>query len=200
MRVRKPRISPRLPSDSPMITREAITAGRCILSVKKPIVPANPKPPNQPKSFWAPWGNITTPSITRRIKLDQDSSVANRTFMASLLSSCAFEAFLEPQEQLAQLARLGGRERPLEVRLHILDVGRKDLPESRVSFRCQPDEGAAPVFPGWHPLDKPLLIQPVQDAGQRALGDQRLLRQLGARHPLGIAQVRHPLERGWGAS
>src|SRR5438309_11290721 len=126
MRVRKPRISPRLPSDSPMITRKAITAGRCILSVKKPIVPANPKPPNQPKSFWAPWGNITTPSITRRCKLDQNASVANRTFMTSLLSSCAFEAFLHPQEQLAQLACLRGRERPVEVRLHILDLGRKD--------------------------------------------------------------------------
>src|SRR5207245_9187966 len=150
MRIRKPSISPRLPSDSPMITREAITAGRCILSVKKPIVPGNPKPPNQPKSFWAPWANITTPSITRRIRLDQYLSVANRAFMAAPLSSCAFEAFLEPQEQLAQLARLGGRERPLEVRPHILDVGRKDFPESRVSFGCQPDEGAAPVFPGRH--------------------------------------------------
>src|SRR2546428_12225007 len=133
MRVRKPRISPRLPSDSPMITRKAITAGRCILSVKKPIVPANPKPPNQPSSFWAPWGNIPTPSITRRIKLDQDSSVANRAFMSSLLSSCAFEAFLEPQEQLAQLARLGGRDHPLEVRLPTLHLGPQGLPATPVS-------------------------------------------------------------------
>src|SRR5207245_8500826 len=114
-RVRNPTINPNEPNDSPMITRNATAAGMCICWVKKPIVPAKPKPPDQPKSFWAPWGNITMPSITRRIKLDQDSSVANRAFMASLLSSCAFEAFLEPQEQLPQLARLGGRERPLEV-------------------------------------------------------------------------------------
>ena len=52
------KINARLPSDSAMITRNASTAGICIFSVNMFsvnmfIVPAKPKPPNHPNSFWA---------------------------------------------------------------------------------------------------------------------------------------------------
>src|SRR5881409_1570263 len=84
-RVSRPMRSPRLPNDSPMITNRATSQGRCICSVKNPSVPANPNPPYQPSNFCAPCGNITTPSMIRRINPDQASSVSNSFLMSSLL-------------------------------------------------------------------------------------------------------------------
>src|SRR6185437_4498924 len=85
--VRNPAINPRLPSDSPMMTRNATSQGSPIFWVKNPIVPSKPFPPNQPNNFCAPCANITLPSPTRRMRPAQESSVLKNVAMILSLSA-----------------------------------------------------------------------------------------------------------------
>lgn len=80
-RVRNPAIKPSAPRDSPRITNMAKIIGIPIWLVKNPNVPSSPYPPNHPRSFWAPWGSITIPSITRIIRLFMLSSVWKNAFI-----------------------------------------------------------------------------------------------------------------------
>src|SRR5580700_4101832 len=62
-----------------------------ILSVKNAIDEANPEPPNQPRTFWAPCGNITTARNTRNMSGATDPEVWNRLNMSlfiKLLGQC----------------------------------------------------------------------------------------------------------------
>lgn len=52
--VKNPLNRPRLPKNSPMMTRKAMIQGNPNFYVKNPIVPSNPNPPYQPSSFCAP--------------------------------------------------------------------------------------------------------------------------------------------------
>jgi hypothetical protein len=57
--------------------QKASGAGICIAPVKKPIVPEEPLPPNQPNIFCEPCAKKTIPSTSRRIVVAALSSVAN---------------------------------------------------------------------------------------------------------------------------
>src|ERR1700722_13243760 len=72
---REPRIRPRPPKNSAVSARNANSTGMCMTSVKKPIVPLKPYPPNQPSIFWAPCAKKITPSTKRRIAVALSLSV-----------------------------------------------------------------------------------------------------------------------------
>src|SRR5437899_1231483 len=61
--VRRPTARPSGPRNSAMIARTARGPGIPDF-VMKPMAPLKPWPPNQPSVFWAPWGNITTASVS----------------------------------------------------------------------------------------------------------------------------------------
>jgi hypothetical protein len=73
--VRKPRNKAIGPRNSVKIARIAKTAGICILSLKDASVVAKPPPPNQPRTFCAPCGNMTIPRSTRKMSGETDSEV-----------------------------------------------------------------------------------------------------------------------------
>ena len=79
------------PRNSVRTARKAKTAGIPILSVKNAIDEAKPEPPNQPRTFWAPCGNITTARNTRNTSGPTDPEVWNRLNMIlfiKLLEQC----------------------------------------------------------------------------------------------------------------
>src|SRR5579875_476584 len=75
--VKKPSARERPPPTSPRITRLAHSTGgfKPILSCIF-MVPLNPGPPNQPKSFCAPWAAIVKPATSRRIRRPRLSQIA----------------------------------------------------------------------------------------------------------------------------
>src|ERR1041385_5554565 len=116
-RVKRPVISPREPKNSAQIASAAKIAGTCICPSKYPIVPLQPYPPNQPSIFWAPWGNITRPSATRRSVSLASFVVWNRNFFITVALRCdgseiggGPEAAAHQVEQPDERALLGGGE------------------------------------------------------------------------------------------
>src|SRR5690242_19401703 len=63
-RVPKPNTSKTGPTDSARIPSHPATVGMP-RPRKNCSVAEGPYPPNQPNSFWAPWGNITTATVSR---------------------------------------------------------------------------------------------------------------------------------------
>ena len=85
MRLAKPAIKDNAPINSMMITRKPIIQGKFIVSVKKPIVPVNPYPPNIPSIFCAPCGNKIKPIVSRLITPVQSLFVLNILFFIFLI-------------------------------------------------------------------------------------------------------------------
>src|SRR5277367_7149887 len=77
--VRKPKNNAIGPRNSVSIAKTAKTAGIPILSVKNAIDDTKPEPPNQPRTFWAPCGNITTDSNKRKMSGATDPDFLKQT-------------------------------------------------------------------------------------------------------------------------
>src|SRR5216684_7994438 len=88
IRVRKPMIRPIAPKNSAQIARKANGAGMCMVPVKNPIVPANPKPPNHPSIFCAPCAKKTTPKTSLKIVVAMLSSVEMIVRIIFFLPEC----------------------------------------------------------------------------------------------------------------
>src|SRR5579862_4057269 len=80
-RARKPTINPIPPRNSAMIARNANGARICIIPVNACIVPENPNPPNQPKTFCAPCRKNTTPRTNRSSVKTPSFEVASNRFI-----------------------------------------------------------------------------------------------------------------------
>ncbi len=85
-RVKRPKIMARPPKNSTSITSTAAGAGIFKAWAKKPMVPFQPKPPNQPRSFCAPWAKNTVPSATRKMK--SACWEETRKSLSSIVPSC----------------------------------------------------------------------------------------------------------------
>ena len=120
-RVKNPTIRPRLPKNSVMITRNASAVGIPILFVNTSIVPLKPYPPNHPNNFCAPCGNMTTPSVTRKISSDQESCVANNFLITFSFHSFLRDTLLQAKRKVRNLSV----SRAVQVRLQETDVRRK---------------------------------------------------------------------------
>src|SRR5213075_2350754 len=75
-RVNNPNTRPMPPNTSKKQAAYATGSGNPI-ETKYPVVPFSPYPPNQPKTFCAPWAKKMTPNVMRTAVIAQLGDVAN---------------------------------------------------------------------------------------------------------------------------
>src|SRR4030042_6373237 len=92
--VKNPATKATAPTDSAKMARRAKIVGMWKLDSNHLMEAVKPPPPNQTRSFWAPWGQITTPSKTLRTVPERPLSVAKS--LLNMLSPLLF--FLDPVE------------------------------------------------------------------------------------------------------
>ncbi len=93
-RVSRPTSRPREPKNSASTTSSAKIQGMPMVPVKKSMVPAKPLPPNQPSSFWAPCGKMTTASTS--LKTGAAVSSVVRSTLSSIIQSSISSASRRP--------------------------------------------------------------------------------------------------------
>src|SRR5437868_4642253 len=139
--VRNPTIRPKLPKNSVMITRNASADGTPIFSVNMFIVPLKPYPPNHPNNFWAPCGNMITPSITRKMSSDQESCVANNFLITFSFRHFSAKLSFRQRRKVRNLSV----SRAVEVRLHETDARRKNALKHLLACGRRSEDDAPPT-------------------------------------------------------
>ncbi len=88
------------PKHSTQAARTVAAGGMFILR-KPSIVALRPPPPNQPKTFWAPWAKKITPSPSRTTRCDQEGYVPKTRSLKSSMAPPRPLRWPPPQRILA---------------------------------------------------------------------------------------------------
>src|SRR5436190_21660995 len=119
-RVRRPRKTASPPKHSAKAASTASAGGIPREPRKKLMVFLSPGPPNQPKTFCAPWAKKITPRKSRTIRSDHDADVVNS--IATSMANPPFDAAASVA-QARSVAKVVQQER--EHPLHLVTVLRR---------------------------------------------------------------------------